>query len=42
MNIDNSSEEEIDEKSVSNKIYESQPNNDLESLFKTSDKMSIK
>ncbi len=36
MNIDNSSKEEIDEKTVSDEIYESQPNNDLESLFKTS------
>ena len=41
MNIDNSSKEEIDEKTVSDEIYESQPNNDLESLFKTSDKTAL-
>ena len=41
MNIDNSSEEDIDEKNVSDEIYESQPNNDLESLFKTSDKTAL-
>ena len=41
MNIDNLSEEEIDEKTISDQIHESQPNNDLESLFKTSDKTAL-
>ena len=41
MNIDNLSEEEIDEKTISDEIHESQPNNDLESLFKTSDKTAL-
>ena len=41
MNIDNSSEEDVDEKTVSDEIYESQPNNDLESLFRTSNKTTL-
>ena len=41
MNIDNSLEEGIDEKIASDEIYESQSNNDLESLFRTSDKTTL-
>ena len=41
MNIDNSSEEETNKNSIADKISDIQSNNDLEALFKSSDRTAL-
>ena len=41
MNIDNSSEEETNKNNIADKISDIQSNNDLEALFKSSDRTAL-